>query len=231
MTNPTNKKLSLALVLFGITTLTLGLFIGTKFPKQAELPEGFKTPIIAFEFAKTEVDLAYLTGNGKVEKSNREMMDAGHVWDMYFPIAYGGFVFLLLIQNLKAGQRIAWLGTPFALLIIPFDINENLNLIGITAALESSTSPTDLLGTLPLATWLKWGSIGIATGVLAIGLFKNKEIWSATVALLMALGVGVCWASDTVPLLAEIMAKLIAVFFLFFTVKVGIHNWKNNVNN
>ena len=126
--------------IFGIATIIVGIVMLFVFPISADLSEGFRTPIIAFEFAKTEADLSFLSGSSELNRLNREKMDAGHIWDMGFPFAYGGFIALMLLQIAEGGHRFVWLGVLFAVSIIPFDINENLTLLQITEALGNSAS-------------------------------------------------------------------------------------------
>jgi len=47
--------------IFGLATIFLGAILLGIFPSTAELAEGFQTPVIAFEFAKTESDLSFLS--------------------------------------------------------------------------------------------------------------------------------------------------------------------------
>ena len=155
--------------------MILGVVILFTFPLSADLSEGFRTPIIAFEFAQTEGDLSFLSGNSEINRLNREKMDAGHFWDMGFPFAYGGFLALMLLQIAIDGHRFAWLGVVFALSIVPFDINENLTLLQITKALENSDSIETLLLELHIATWLKWGAIGFCSARSQLGLQQKKN--------------------------------------------------------
>jgi len=212
--------------IFGIATIILGVMLLFTFPLSADLSEGFRTPIIAFEFAKTEADLSFLTGNDDVNRLNREKMDAGHnILDMVFPFAYAGFIALMLLQITSRSHRSIWLGVLFALSIIPFDINENLTLLQITEALENSTSTEMLLSELHIATWLKWGAMGTSIAVLAIGFTANKEYMSAVVSLLAALGVAICWASNSSPVTAEAMSALAFLFFLTLSIKSCVQSW------
>ena len=54
-----HKNLIIATAIAGIGTLVLGMIISIIMPLKADLSEGFRTPIIAFEFAKTEADLSF----------------------------------------------------------------------------------------------------------------------------------------------------------------------------
>lgn len=209
----------------GMATIILGVVLLVTFPVSAELSEGFRTPIIAFEFAKTEADLAFLSGSSEVNRLNREKMDAGHVWDMAFPFAYGGFIALMLLLIFKNGHRFVWLGMLFAVSIIPFDINENLTMLQITQALANAASIENLLIELQIATWLKWGAIGISMAVLAMGFTANKEYGSAVVSLIAALAIAVCWISNAEPSITEIMSVLTFLFFVIFSVKACVQSW------
>lgn len=212
--------------LFGLATILLGLVMVLTFPMSADLAEGFRTPIIAFEFAKTEADLSFLAGSSEASILNREKMVAGHRWDMGFPFAYAGFIALLLLQLTQRNHHFAWLGIIFAVAIIPFDINENLTLLQITAALENSAPVEALLPGLYIATWLKWGAMGVSIAVLAIGFIASKEYLSATVSSLAALGIAICWASGSEPSITELMSALTFIFFLLLSIKSCRQSWK-----
>jgi len=212
---------------FGLATIFLGAILLGIFPSTAELAEGFRTPVIAFEFAKTESELSFLSGQSEISRLNREQMDAGHsTWDMVFPFAYSGFIAFLLLRIKKQGRSFIWLGVAFAVFIIPFDINENLTLLQITSALAGSSSIETLLLQLHLATWLKWGAIGASIAVLAGGYVMNKNYLSATVAALAAIGIATCWAFNSEPILAELMSTFTFLFFVFFTIETGIQSWR-----
>lgn len=224
--NEFNPKITYASLVAGISCIAIGLALVLIFPFKADLPDGFQTPIIAFEFAKTEADLSYLMGEGVVESRNREKMDAGNRWDMFFPFAYGSFILLLLVQMIMNGKRIAWLGVPFALLVVPFDIGENIALLNITEAIRESGALTELLVQLQLVTWLKWGSLGAAIGVLSLAFLSTKEYVHMTVGGLTSLSIAVCWVLGSKPTSAEIMSALTFLCFLFLAVRSIVHTWK-----
>jgi hypothetical protein len=211
---------------FGIATVLLGLIMLFIFPVSAELSAGFRTPIIAFEFAKTDADLAFISGDSASSRGNRERMDAGHRWDMAFPFAYAGFVALLLLQIVARGHYWAGIGMLFALLIIPFDIKENYILLAITNALRNSASVDTLLRELHVATWLKWGALGVSIATLAIGSIAQKTYLSALVSGIAALSIAICWLSGSAPALAEAMSAALFLFFLFFSIRSAVQAWK-----
>ncbi len=196
------------------------------FPTEADLPEGFQTPIIAFEFAKVESDLRYMTGNSPAAVANRQKMDAGMQWDMFFPIAYAALLGFLLLDLAFRGHLIAWPGFAAAVFIFPFDIYENLTLLEITSALNSSAATDALLEQLQLATWLKWGTIAVTMALLSSALFQDRQKAFSILAGVTALGIAVCWLSGSNPRVAEIMSGLSAVFFLVFSLKAVLMPWR-----
>ena len=214
-----------ATAIFGFLTIVFGIILLYTFPHKADLSEGYRTPIIAFEFAKTEADLAFLSGNSELSRTNRDKMDAGHAWDMAFPFAYAGFIVLLLLQLTKANNRFMYLGLIFAVLIIPFDINENLTLLKITSALDNAISIDALLLKLHIATWLKWGAIGMSIAVLTVSFAVSMRFWSALLSLLVVIGIVACWVSNAKPAIAETMSMLIFLFFLIFSIKAFVESW------
>jgi len=224
---PELQKLAIVgAAILGSATVILGIIMLFVFPSSAELSAGFRTPIIAFEFARTDADLAFLSGDGATSRLNREMMNAGHRWDMVFPFAYAGFVAMLLLQVTARDQRWLGLAIPVALLIIPFDLRENIILLQITHALDNSDSIERLLAELHFATWLKWGSLGLSIAALSIGLLVEKAYLSALVSAFAALGIATCWVSGSASAIAEGMSAVLFLFFLYFSIGSGVQTWK-----
>ncbi|MEZ5571509.1 MAG: hypothetical protein R3E64_05740 [Halioglobus sp.] len=224
--SPVHKYLLIGSAFLGLATVALGLIMLFVFPASADLTEGFRTPIIAFEFARSDADLAFLTGNSNTAIANRDMMDAGHRWDAAFPFAYAGFIALLLVQLALQGQRWLWLGVAMALVIIPLDLRENAILLAITEALRHDASTTVLLQQLHTATWLKWGALGASIAALSLGLLKQKYSTWAALGAITALTIALCWVSDARPLIAETMSLATSTFFLVFAIQASIRAWQ-----
>jgi hypothetical protein len=212
--------------ILGIATLVLGIIMLFVFPHKAELSAGFRTPIIAFEFAKTDADLAFLSGDSQISRLNRTRMDAGHRWDMAFPFAYAGFIAFLMSQIVARGRYWLGLAIPVALLIIPFDLRENTILLAITDALGSSASIELLLQELHIATWLKWGALGISVAALALGYLAEKAYLASVFSTIAALGVALCWVSGSKPVVAEAMSLALFLFFIYFSLVSCMQAWK-----
>lgn len=212
--------------LLGAATIALGVGMLFIFPWQANLSEGFRTPIIAFEFARSPGDVAFLTGGDAAAAANRAKMRAGHRWDTVFPFAYAGFIACLLLHLAARGHRWLWFAVPVALLIIPLDLRENAVLVAITDALEQGDPVERLLTELHIATWLKWGALGLSLAALAIALLADRAYLAAAVSAVAALGIAACWASDSAPRVAEAMSALTALFFLYLPARTLVQAWR-----
>ena len=220
------NRLTLLSALAMVAIAIVMMFI---FPSKADLPEGFSTPIIAFEFAQSEADITYLTDTAKNAEENRHKMFTGLKWDMAFPFAYGGFIFLLILQIALAQRtnKLPWAGLLPALLIAPFDLLENVQMLAILKAIESAALSAELFSNLFLATWLKWGAIGVAMGILAIAFWQIERRKSALVAAIPALATAICFFTSTNPVAAEIMGGTVGIS-LFILAVVEIRAYFRN---
>jgi len=220
------EALTLATAAFAVATIGLAAVMLTVFPATAELTRGFRTPVLAFELALSEQDLAFLAGPGEAAARARARMDAGHRWDTVFPFAYGGFVALLLVQLARRHERLMWLGVPFALATIPTDLWENAILVDITAALGRGDPAAPLLPALYVATWLKWGVLAVALGVLAIGYLRKRARITGALAATSAGAIGLTWMARANGALAELMTVLLFAFFLAAAVRSLAAVWR-----
>lgn len=180
------------------------------YPQSAELSAGYSTEVLAFEFAKTESDLAFLSGDSAAAVSNRDQMDRGQQLDMVFPFAYAGLLALVLFGFARSGSKSAWAGVLFALAIIPADLYENYAMALITTALRADESAATLLPMLQTATWIKWGLIAFAIGLLAFNYFQHKRWLFATLAVVTASAIPLIRLLNCPPLLIELMMLLLS---------------------
>lgn len=211
--------LPLATALAALATLVLAVLLLFTYSAKAPLTEGFRTPILAFEFAKTAADLTFLSGQSETASQYRANMDRGQRIDMLFPFAYAGLLALLLLALARQGIASAWVGLLFALSIVPSDIHENLTMLEITAALAKDQSVAALLPSLHTATWLKWWGLAITAGFLAFAYLQRRHWFAASLSALACGAIALCWLSDAQPMLIESMALLLSLFYLFFSIQ------------
>jgi len=219
------KPLQRLTLFLGFLTLAFGLVLISIFPSKAELSKGYVTPIIAFEFASSEADLNFLNGSSKHKVDTRHAMRLGLYWDMVFPFAYAGFLALLILAFKHSKLAIAISGAFVSCLIIPFDLYENIAMLNILSALDISANLSvdlgnghatlaPLLSLLHIATWLKWGALGVGIACLSILQWQNQAPKTALLSAVTALLVLVTYASGTMPVIAEVMSLSVFVFFL-----------------
>ena len=217
-----DRVLSANTAVAGVLTIALALATMATFPRNADLPRGFHTPIIAFELAQTESDLAFLTGPDEPAASLRTAMDQGHRWDTLFPFAYGGMLFVLLLHHALRGTRIAWLGLATSSATVLGDLWENLVLVEITSALSRGQSPESLLPTLHTATWSKWGLLAASLALLAACELRRRQRLAGVLSTLAATSIVLTWITGTwlvthQAIAAELMGPTAALVYLFAT--------------
>lgn len=232
MSTEAARRLERATAIAALATVALALTLGAVMPRTAEgLQGGWKTPIMAFELASSEQDLAFLAGPEAAPL--RAAMDRGHVFDMAFPFAYGGLLALVLLAHRRRGARapapsggvatsrsaaparrarLAAAGVAFALLAVPGDVAENVVLLSLTGRLDAGAPTADLLPWLIATTWLKWGSIGLALAVLAVCEWPSSKI-VAVAAGLTAVSVALAAASGGAAGPGEVMGLAVGVGF------------------
>jgi len=172
---PKRHRPFLASGLAGLAVVVTSLVLMTVFPAKApRLPEGFFTPIIAFEFIQDKEDVSALFGpaGSQIRQSTIRKMDLGNRLDFGYMVLYGAFLFIFCLQTyLLTGKRWFLLGAFMTFVILAGDVLENIQLLGITALLASGNFDGQLR-LLHLFTWLKWGGI-VAVFLILLPFFSS----------------------------------------------------------
>lgn len=206
---------ALVVVLAGVSMMVL--------PVTADLSPGFITPIIAFEFARSDSDLGFMTGAAHSAQIIRQQMYSGLQWDVFFPLAYSGLMALSLWQLLPRWKLAALL---LAVAVIGCDWWENKYLLDILQALDVGNSPVSILPLLWQATWLKWGGIAFMALLIALGSWKNGQPAMAVLGA-VCFGVSViAFAWSSVALLLELMAVTVVILLLGLVGRAGINGYQ-----
>jgi hypothetical protein len=124
------------------------------------LPAGMKTPIVAFELARTsqEVELMFGPASSPERATWSAAMTRGNQADFLFMALYGLY-FVLFSQALAAGYARSTRWSLLAALPALMDALENLQLFAIASRLGGSFE--DVLPVLHWCTWGKWLSIAL----------------------------------------------------------------------
>jgi hypothetical protein len=216
-----DQILARAAAFLGVAVIVIAGIMMLIYPSVEGLPAGFRSPVLAFEFATSESDLAFMAGSDESARQIRREMNRGQLLDMVFPFAYGGLIFVLLLMLTSKGYLLPKIGIIFALAIIPADLWENQVMYAITKRLEEGLLAADLLPRLHKATWLKWWAIGLSAICLAAGYFQQKKILNGVISFFAGAGVAVAWIAGSNAVSVEIMALiLMGVFGYFSTISI-----------
>lgn len=183
-----SKTTNIITFAFGLGIIVLSQILGATFPKEiAWMPEGFSSPIIAFEFLQSNKEVIDFFG---VEGTQRaewvQSFLKGHQYDNIYLIIYSFFLIFWAIKAAKNTENKAfYFLIPLALHAGFCDWMENQQLDAISTQL-STLEFTPELNKLFIFTWLKWGSLAIALAILGGSLVK-KNILGKVLAVLGAI--------------------------------------------
>jgi hypothetical protein len=206
--------------ILGLGAVVMTLLLSAVGPRPVDpLPAGFITPVLAFEFATTEDEVAALFAPVGQPAGDvvRIAMDGVNRLDFIYIALYGGclLAFSLVCYRLT-GQRVYLLAAGLAVGIMAADVLENVQLLAITRELGARPID-DRLARLRLFTWLKWGGLALWFSIMRFyfrhtGRFGRFVGWVSVFPLLLGI------ASFTLPgLMSELFALSIGLLFLLLT--------------
>lgn len=217
-----DRVIPLGAALCGIAMVVLSVWMLTRYPATAELTDGYRTPVLAFEFAQTPADLAFMTGDSDSAVRHRAAMAAGQQLDTAFPVAYAGLIVFLLLGQARRGRKLAWAGALVGILIVPADWHENAVMAAVLNALSAGDPVEPLLPALWTATWLKWGAIAVAMATLGLGALRERQRVNGGLALLAATLIAATAALGAPGVVAEGMMVGVSVSLLVLAVRAGL---------
>lgn len=156
--------------LLGLALIAMSIALLFVFPSRLPaLPDGFVTPILAFEFVRTVDDVKIIFGPESSPERQKTVraMDLGNRLDYIYMILYAGFLAWFSRTCARiTGRKLFYVPLCLAGLSLAGDALENIQLLGITASLE--TMDMELyLARLHQMTWVKWGSLALVFLFLA----------------------------------------------------------------
>lgn len=215
--------------MLGLLVIALSMGLTAVFPAKApNLPDGFSTPIIAFEFIKTPVEAAAMfvqadeAGRESVNEGLLAAFDLGNRLDYLYMLLYCGFLmkFSLTCARLS-GKTYFYIPAGLSLVVLVGDAFENIQLFGITASFRNRPPVRDLerlLECLGWFTWLKWGGIAVLFLTLAPWFWRGGRV-SKAVGLwgVMCAGLGLA-AFVYRPVITEIFCLWVGLMFLWMII-------------
>jgi len=215
----------------GLAVIAMSILLLFIFPAKApSLPEGFFTPIIAFEFAQTKTDVMQIFGGTDLSvcKQMVDAMDLGNRLDYVYMCLYSAFLFMFSVKCAKVfRKKYFYLCALLSLTVLTGDALENVQLLGITAKIASGDFNTQL-HLLHIFTWIKWSGIAVIFLGLSLWFFKGRgfsKIIGMTGVISFVLGTAAYLHRSVIN---EIFSFSVAIMFILmiiycFTYKVGQH--------
>jgi hypothetical protein len=203
-----------ALIMTGVLAL-----IGPR--RMGALPAGFVTPVVAFEFARTEAEVRGMFGPAE-DVTTRERiraMDRVNRWDFLYMALYNSFLATFALACARqTGRRVFTFLALLPVVILFADALENVQLLGLTRQLALGGQLNTLLARLSFFTWLKWGGLTLYCLLIAPYFWRlgGRWRWAAAAGPVPALFAVVALFMRGLP--HELMALAIGVMFLLMTI-------------
>ena len=167
------KKIGFIGLIVLVFSIILLIILPTKAPS---MPDGFNTPIIAFEFLRTKEEVYGLFGpmNSEIQKKLVASMDLGNRLDFIYMLLYSTFLFLFSFKcTEETGNKLFYSGMAISVIVLFGDFMENIQLLGITSKLATANFETELFY-LNIYTWIKWLGIALVFLILFIYFIKGN---------------------------------------------------------
>lgn len=133
-------------------------------PRSGNLPAGFTTPIVAFEFIQTPEEVQNFFSIPNKDRYE-DALTTGNALDFPFMFLYSFFLFLTVYSiYIITGVSALWIAMVLCPLVFFFDVMENIQLGNIILS-YAKEDISYFLSRLSVFTWLKWGGI---SGILLI---------------------------------------------------------------
>ena len=217
----------------GIAVVIMSLILLAVFPAKAPvLPDGFFTPIIAFEFIQTPDEVYQLFGheNSAERDVMVHAMDLGNRLDFIYMVLYSGFLAAFCMKVFRQTQKNLYIiGAVIAAVVLLGDFLENIQLLGITAHLNTGDFLNEL-ERLRYFTWLKWGGLCLVFVVLAPHFFRGR-VFSKIIAgwAVLTITAGII-AFVNRSLINEIFSLFVAVMFVLMIIYCFVYKREANMN-
>jgi len=205
----------------GLLVIIMSVTLVIIFPSKAsKMPDGFFTPIIAFEFIQTKAEVfqLFVSTDGTINQAMVDTMNLGNRLDYFYMLLYTSFLLLFCVTCARLAEKKSYLiGAAISLVVLIGDAMENIQLLGITAGIEYGDFDTPLK-LLYLFTWIKWGGIAAVFLVLLPWFARGgmfSKIIGMTGSATIALGV---LAFLNRSMITEVFSLGVGLMFLFMII-------------
>lgn len=205
----------------GAAVIIISIILLVSGPQKAvQLPAGFITPVIAFEFIETRTEVLDLFGHtpSQERKGLISAMDRTNKIDFIYMLAYTAFLAAFSAACAKS-TGIRWFIVPalIALVVLCADAAENIQLLAITAKIDLIDISHELT-LLHLFTWIKWAGLSVIF-ISLIPFMKKNGIYGRIIIV-----VSLCTACTGAAayfhrsVLNEVFALMTALMFILLIV-------------
>ena len=205
----------------GLTVIMMSVLLLFVFPPKApSLPEGFFTPIVAFEFVQTSTEVREMFGGENITMRNEmaRAMDLGNRLDYVYMCLYSAFLLMVSVTCARLSKnKYYYAGVVLALAVLAADALENVQLLGITVNIATGNFDSQLR-LLHLFTWIKWGGIALIFLTLSPWFLKGErfsKIISIMGIISFILGI-LAYMNRSV--INEIFSLSVALMFIFMII-------------
>ncbi len=210
---------------FTVGMLMVGVAIMLLFinPRDGNMPEGFRTPIVALEFIQTpeEVDVFF---NVPKKETYSDALTTGNALDFPFMFLYSLFLFLAIYSiYVSTSANALWIAMVLCPLVFFFDIMENIQLGNIIQQ-YAKKDITPYLAQLSIFTWLKWGGISGIFLIISTYFLQGKWWMKAMGVIFVAQFFFAVAAFFNRGIMNEIFASTLFLSFLFLIIFCKLKN-------
>lgn len=207
---------------FGIALLACAIVLLFINPKpENNLPAGFYTPIIAFEFIQTPQEVQHFF-DVKDVSTYVQALRIGNWIDYIFMVLYSSLLCCIAIGIQRITKlKIMYFAMFLCLLMLLSDAIENYWIYCITTIFRYNSAAVEMyLHNLNIFTWLKWGSIA-STFLLFSPFFLKGKLFHKIIGISGVACFGLCVAAFLQHgILNEIFATSVVLVFLLLVIFV-----------
>ncbi len=217
---PTAFKLATVLGIFLLIVSIVLLIVNPK--AQGNLPKGFFTPVIAFEFIQTNAEVSQFFKVSNVALYETSMQTGNYV-DYGFMVLYTIFLLAVAIGIQKiSGVNAMWLAIFLCFTALLGDALENIQIHQLINQ-HKSADLQEPLYLLNIFTWLKWGAIA-SVFLLFSPYFLKGKVWSKIIGLCCLMCFGLCCAAFFQHgIINEIFTSSVVLVFLLLVIYVSTY--------
>jgi len=125
----------------GLLVIAMSVLLVIIFPSKVEkMPEGFYTPIVAFEFVQNKAEVMQMFGQSDSPARRKLIaaMDLGNGLDYIYMVLYSVFLLLFCLQcKIITGKKFYLIGVVVSLIVLFGDAFENVQLLAITSKIDA----------------------------------------------------------------------------------------------